>query len=230
MLIIVKVIMINKILVVDDFDCASLATSQALKEVFTSEIVIAKCFDEAYLKIKRGLFDQVPYELLICNLSFKGQYGDTILNSGEKFIVAIKKIQPNIKIIVFSAENKSFRIKALFDKSNINAFVCKGRNSVPELIKAVQCVFNNNIKNSLFGLSNTLAERSILNIEEYDISLLKLLSLGLTLEEIGFDFRKTKTIPNGYSTIEKHVNKLKIDFGAKNTVHLVAIAKDIGLV
>lgn len=223
--------MINKILVVDNFDCASLATSQALKVVFTSEIVIANCFDEAYLKIKRGLFDhQAPFDLLICNLSFKNQFRDTILNSGEEFILDVKQIQPNIKIIVFSAENKSYRIKSLFNKSNINAFVCKGRNSVPELIKAVQCVINDTINNSLFGLSNTLAESSILNVEEYDISLLKLLSLGLTLEEIGFDFRKTKTIPNGYSTIEKHINKLKIDFGAKNTVHLVAIAKDIGLV
>jgi hypothetical protein len=38
-----------------------------------------------------------------------------------------------------------------------------------------------------------------------------------------------RIIPNG-SSIEKRINKLKIYFKANNNVHLIAIAKDLGLV
>ena len=152
------------------------------------------------------------------------------MNSGEEFIVAVKKIQPTIKTIVFSGENKSFRIKSLFNKSNINAFVYKGRNSIPELKNAVRSVITENKQNPLFGLSNALESRSLIEIEENDISLLKLLSYGFTIQEIAFDFKKTGIIPNGYSSIEKRINTLKIELRARNNVHLIAIAKDIGLV
>ena len=78
--------MFNKILVVDDFDGVSLVVGQALKEISSFEINNAKYFDEAYLKIKRGLFDHAPYDLLISDLSFKTKYRNTSLNSGEEFM------------------------------------------------------------------------------------------------------------------------------------------------
>ncbi len=182
--------MFNKILVVDDFDGVSLEVGQVLEEILTFEINNAKYFDEAYLKIKRGLLDNSPYDLLISDLSFKSGYSTGKFNSGEEFIVAVKKIQPKIKIIVFSAEAKSLRIKCLFDTSNINTFVYKGRNSIPELKKAIQGVFTEDTRNPIFGLSNALGDEALIEIEEYDISLLKLLSIGFTLEEIVSDFKK----------------------------------------
>jgi hypothetical protein len=47
--------MLNKVIVVDDFDGVSIAVSQALKEISTFEMSNAKYFDDAYLKIKRGI-------------------------------------------------------------------------------------------------------------------------------------------------------------------------------
>jgi hypothetical protein len=58
--------------------------------------------------------------------------------------------------------------------------------------------------------------------------LLKLLSNGYILEEISREFKNTGIIPNGSSSIEKRINKLKIYFKANNNVHLIAIAKDLG--
>ena len=37
-------------------------------------------------------------------------------------------------------------------------------------------------------------------------------------------------IPNGNSSLEKRINKLKTYFKASNNVHLIAITKDLGLV
>jgi hypothetical protein len=58
---------------------------------------------------------------------------------------------------------------------------------------------------------------------------LKLLSNGYILEEISKEFKNMGIIPNGSSSIEKRINKLKIYF-SNNNVHLIAIAKDLGLV
>jgi DNA-binding NarL/FixJ family response regulator len=222
--------MFNKVLVAEDFDSISITVGQALEELSVSEIHHAKYCDDALLKIKKALHDNVPYDLLISDLSFKTDHQENKLNSGDELIAAVKKIQPDIKTVVFSIEDKSFRIKSLFNEIGINAFVAKGRNSIPELKKAIQSVFNNNTKILSQELSHALRDNSLIEIETYDISLLKSLSKGLFLDEIALDFKKSDIIPNGSSSIEKRINKLKIFFKANNNVHLIAIAKDLGLV
>lgn len=222
--------MFHKVLVAEDFDSISITVGQALEELSVSEIHHAKYCDDALLKIKKALNDNVPYDLLISDLSFKTDHRENKLKSGDELIAAVKKIQPNIKTVVFSIEDKSFRIKSLFNDIGINAFVAKGRNSIPELKKAIQSVFNNNTKILSQELSHALRDNSLIEIETYDISLLKSLSKGLILDEIALDFKKSDIIPNGSSSIEKRINKLKVFFKANNNMHIIAIAKDLGLV
>jgi hypothetical protein len=50
------------------------------------------------------------------------------------------------------------------------------------------------------------------------------------MAQITSEFRNKGITPNGSSTLEKRVNSLKIYFKARNNAHLVAIAKDLGLV
>ena len=222
--------MFNKVLVSEDLDSISITVGQALAELSVSEIHHAKYCDDALLKVKKALHDNLPYDLLISDLSFKTDHRETQLNSGDELIAAVKKLQPNIKTIVFSIEDKSFRIKSLFNDLGINAFVSKGRNSIPELQKAIQSVFDNDSKILSPELSHALRDKSLIEIEAYDILLLKSLSKGLILDDISIDFKNSGIIPNGSSSIEKRINKLKIFFKASNNVHLIAIAKDLGLV
>jgi DNA-binding NarL/FixJ family response regulator len=222
--------MFNKVLVAEDFDSISITVGQALEELSVSEIHHAKYCDDAFLKVKKALLDDAPYDLLISDLSFKTDHRENKLNSGDELIAAVKKAQPDIKTVVFSIEDKSFRIKSLFNDLGINAFVSKGRNSIPELKKAILSVFNNDSKIISQELSHALRDKSLIEIETYDISLLKSLSKGLILDEIAADFKNSGIIPNGSSSIEKRINKLKIFFKANNNVHLIAIAKDLGLV
>ena len=167
---------------------------------------------------------------MISDLSFKQDHRENRLSTGEELIDAVKKIQSNIKTIVFSIEDKYFRIKSLFNNSGINAYVSKGRNSIPQLKNAVKNIFNSDEKIISAELSHLLKDKSVLEIEAYDISLLKLLSKGLILDEIALEFKNSEISPNGTSSIEKRINKLKIYFRASNNVHLIAIAKDLGLV
>jgi len=167
---------------------------------------------------------------LVSDLSFKTDHRENKLNSGDELIAAVKKVQPEIKIIVFSIEDKSFRIKSLFNNLSINAFVTKGRNSIPELKKAILEIFNNETNVLSPELSYALREKSLIEIETYDIEILKLLSKGYILDEISSEFKISGIIPNGSSSLEKRINRLKIYFKANNNVHLIAIAKDLGLV
>ena len=222
--------MFHKVLIAEDLDSISIAVVQALEEISILEIHHAKYCDDAFLKIKKALHDNQPYDLLISDLSFKPDHRENKLNSGEELIEAVKKVQPNIKTIVFSIEDKSFRIKSLFNNLGINAYVSKGRDSIPELKKSIQHIYNNEEIKPSAEISHALRDKSLFEIESYDISLLKSLSKGLTLEDISSEFKDSGIIPNGSSSLEKRINKLKIYFKASNNVHLIAITKDLGLV
>lgn len=222
--------MFNKVIVAEDLDSISIAVVQALEELSIGEIHYAKYCDDAFLKIKKAIIEDTPYDLLISDLSFKTDHREDELKSGEELIAAVKKVQPSIKTIVFSIEDKSFRIKSLFNNLGINGYVSKGRNSIPELKKAILGIFNDDKTILSPELSYALSDKTLLEIESYDIELLKLLAQGFILDEISLNFKKMEIIPNGSSSIEKRINKLKIYFKANNNVHLIAIAKDLGLV
>ena len=222
--------MFNKVLIAEDLDSISIAVIQALEELSIVEIHHSKYCDDAFLKIKKALHDEVPYDLLISDLSFKPDHRENRLMSGEELIQAVKKIQPAIKTIVFSIEDKSYRIKSLFQNIGINAYVSKGRDSIPELKKAIHRIYNNKEIELSAEVAYALRDKSLFEIEAYDITLLKSLAKGFTLDDISSEFKDSGIIPNGSSSLEKRINKLKIYFKASNNVHLIAITKDLGLV
>ncbi|MNE34274.1 Response regulator receiver domain protein [compost metagenome] len=222
--------MFQKVLIAEDLDSISFSVVQVLQELSVAEIHHAKYCDDAFLKIKKAIYDNAPYDLLISDLSFKTDHRENKLGSGEELVEAVKKEQPTIKTIVFSIEDKSFRIKSLFNNFGINAYVSKGRNSIPELKKAIERIYANEEKIVSAELSHALRDKSLFEIESYDIALLKLLSKGNTVEEIETEFKDSGITPNGNSSLEKRINRLKIYFKANNNVHLIALAKDFGLV
>jgi len=222
--------MFKKVIVSEDLDSINMAVIQAMEALSIPEIQHAKYCDDAYLKIRKAQTEKAPFDLLITDLSYKADHRENKLNSGEELIAAVKKAQPDIKVIVYSIEDKSYRVKSLFDTLGIDGYIMKGRNSIPELQKAIQAVYKTDEKILSPELSHVLMDKSLLEIETYDIELLKLLSKGLILDEIGMQFKNAKITPNGTSSIEKRINKLKIYFKANNNVHLIAMAKDLGLV
>ncbi|WP_281322495.1 response regulator [Flavobacterium aestivum] len=222
--------MFKKVLIVDDIDFNDIAAVQVLEELEVPEIAFSKYCDDALLKIKKAYKDNEPYQLLISDLSFKVDHRENTLNSGEELIAVVKQLFPEIKIIAFSIEDKSYRIKSLFDKYKINGFVMKGRSSIAELKKAVEVVYEDTQNYLSPELNHILRDKTVNEIDNYDIQLMKYLSKGVAQENMEATFKEAGITPNSKSTIEKRINKLKIYFKANNTTHLVAIAKDLGLV
>lgn len=222
--------MFTKVLIVDDIDFNDAGAVQVLKGLEINEIEYSKYCDDALLKIKKAQQENQPYQLLISDLSFKEDHRNEKLKSGEELILVVKKLFPDIKVIAFSIEDKAYPIKNLFDKHNINGYVIKGRNTMIELKKAIETVFDNNQKFLSPELSHILQDKTVNEIDDYDIQLLQQLSQGVPQESMDLKFLALGISPNSKSTIEKRISKLKIYFKANNTVHLVAIAKDLGLV
>lgn len=222
--------MFKKVLVAEDLDSISIAVIQVLEDLKIPVIDHVKYCDDGLLKIKKAVNENRPYDLLITDLSFKADHRKTNLLSGDELIEAINHVQPKLKKIVFSIEDKSYRIKTLFNELGINAYVSKGRNSIQELKIAIERVLNNEERILSSDLDFNFSDKSLIEIESYDISILQLLAQGFILESISSEFKANSITPNGTSSIEKRINKLKIYFKANNNVHLIAIAKDFGLV
>lgn len=222
--------MFSKVIIAEDIDSVSSSIINTLKELNIAEKQSAKYCDEAFTKIQKAIHDNKPYELLITDLSFKEDHVENKLKSGEALIEAVKKIQPDIKIIVLSIEEKTFRIKNLFKKYGIHSFVLKGRNSIPELKKAIEMVFEGEERYVAPNLNYILQNKMVHEIDDYDIQLLLLLSYGVPQEKMEERFVDLGIKPSSKSSIEKRINKLKTYFKANNTIHLVAITKDLGLI
>jgi DNA-binding NarL/FixJ family response regulator len=221
--------MFKKVLIAEDLDSISLAVHKTLQTLKISEIVHVKYCDDAVLQIKKAINDNQPFDLLITDLSFKSDHRKVSLTSGEDLIENAKKIQPNLTVLVYSIEDKTFRIKQLFDNLNINAFVLKGRKSLRELETAIPIIFKENNSYISPELQGILMQKNSFEIDDFDISLIRQLSLGIPQDAMEVKFKELGISPNSKSTIEKRLGKLKDHFKANNTVHLIAIAKDLGI-
>ncbi len=222
--------MFTKVLIADDIDFNDLGAAHVLNELGVNEVQYTKYCDDAVLKLKRAALNEVPFDLLISDLSFKSDHQANQLNSGQELIEAVKSIFPNLKIIVFSIEDRPHCVKALFDDLKINGYVLKGRNTMYDLKVAVQNAYANQSNNVSPELWSLMQQHPSTEIDAYDVILLKKLSLGVSQEQMEQVLKLEGIAPHSKSSIEKHLNKLKIYFQAKNAVHLVAITKDLGII
>ena len=221
--------MFKKVLIVDDHDDINNGVLNVLKVFGIQNILKSQYCDDALLKIKKADFDNEPIDLLITDLSFKEDHRDNKITSGEALIEILRKSYKQLPIIVYSMNDQLQKVRLLINTYHENAYVCKDRKGSLELAKAIEAVYNNNQFLSP-QVQQALSPKSNLEIDDYDIKLIKQLSFGLSKEQISDLFKKENINPSGLSSIEKRQNKLFIQFKANNATHLVAIVKDLGLI
>ena len=221
--------MFKKVLVSDDLDCINQGVISVLSTLNIENITQVAYCDDAFLQIEKAIWDNTPFELLITDLSFVADHREQKYPSGEVLISALKQKHPQLKIIAYSVEDKLQKVRTLMSDHNLDAYVCKGRHGLEQLTLAIQDVFNG--KNYLSPqVQNALNKKLSVEISDYDIEILKLLSLGLSQKEISVSFTENNLTPFSLSSIEKKISKLCDHFKANNTTHLVAIVKDLGLI
>jgi DNA-binding NarL/FixJ family response regulator len=222
--------MFEKVLVVEDCDLINSGIEAALDEISIREVdSIAYC-DEVFLKIKEASLNGEPYHLMISDLSFQNDGTPQKLKCKEDLIQKIRHNFPDLKIIIFSVEDTSYRIQHLYNNLKIQGYVWKNRNGLQELKKAIHSIFISDEFYISPDLNSTIHPRKPLEITDFDIFLILNLSKGFPQEEISNKLKQNGIKPSSISVVEKRLKFLKGHFNAKNPTHLVAIAKDLGLI
>ncbi len=221
--------MFKKALIAEDADFMSSGIKSALKSIKIPVIEYAKYCDEAFLKLKNAMLINEPFDLLISDLSFLENLNPQRLSCGEDLIKETKELQPSIKTIIFSVEDKAHRVQNLCDVLKIDAYVSKHVNGERELKEAIPIVFNNGFFISP-RLKPALQVKEDFEITDYDVSLLLYLSKGLEQKDISEKLKTKKISPSSISSIEKRLKLLKENFNANNPTQLIAITKDFGLI
>jgi DNA-binding NarL/FixJ family response regulator len=221
--------MFQKVLIVDDHDIVNDGVSKILSDLGISNIHKSLYCDDANLKIKRAKLDNLPFDLVITDLSFKEDHRDCVLKSGEDLVKKLRSEQDNLAIIVFSQEDHFQTVRTLMLTCGANGFVWKSREGNKELVKAIENVYNGKQFLSQH-VERALQQKEDTEITDYDIELVKQLSLGLSQTEISEYFKSQNISPSSVSSVEKRLNKLKDQFRASNAIHLVTLMKDAKLI
>lgn len=221
--------MFTKVLVSEDMEDINKGVYTLLNELGVSEIHQVQYCDDAYLRIKKAVLDDEPFQLLITDLSFKSDHREQKISSGKELVKVAKQQCPDIKIIVYTVEDRLQKVRTLMNDYKVDAYVCKSRRGLAELLKGITLAYNNE-KYLSPEVANALSSQNELEIDNYDIELVRQLSLGQSQEEISIYFKNNNISPSSLSSLEKRLNKLRIQFKANNAIHLVAIVKDLGLI
>lgn len=221
--------MFKKVLVVDDIDSMNHAVASVLNEFKIEQVEYAQYCDNAYIKAKKAIQDSEPFDLLICDLSFKSDHRKVKIASGKDLIAILKKEDPDLKVIVNSIEDHPHTVKALWDSGNIEAYVCKDRQGMKELKDAIFSVSRGKTYNSP-RIERSLKQGNLIILNDFEINLLRHVSNGLTHQEIQENFKENQISPSSKSAIEKRLKELREDFNAKTTPHLIGLLKDLKLI
>lgn len=220
--------MFEKVLIAEDYESASISVQRSLKDLEVKNTYFTHYCDDAYDLVQKSIVDNKPFDLLITDLSFEEDGKIQKLKSGNDLINEVRKIAPDLKILVFSSEKRPQMIKTLFDDFYIDGFVSKGRLDVQDLKKAIGLVYKDEKHISQENLVN-LRKRETIELTTLQYHILKLVSEGLLQKNISEVLKEKNIKPNGQSTIEKTISQLKENFDAKSNEHLVAMCKDMGI-
>lgn len=221
--------MFKKVLIAEDHEMINISVQRTAEELKIPVVDHVHYCDDAVEKIKKSFRENSPYDLLITDLYYDTDHREQQLKDGREMVKEIKKIHPTIKIIFFSAENKSGIIDSLFNEYQINGYVRKGRNDGKELKKAITTVFNGN---NFLALE---AQQDIKKLNSYeftsfDVTVISLLAQGIMQKNIPTYLANNNITPNSISTIEKRLNILKEELGITNNEQLIAFCKDLGII
>lgn len=221
--------MFKKILIAEDHESINLSVQKTLEDLNIPNVDYVYYCDDALAKIQKSIRENEPYDLLITDLYYEEDHREQNIKDGKELIQKVKKIQPSLKVIVFSAEHKSGIIDSLFKEYHINGYVRKARNDSKELKKSIASVYINENYLSL-DLKQEVKKLNHYEFSAYEITLVSLLSKGVLQKNIPDLLQEKDIRPYSLSSVEKKLNSLKEDLQVTSNEQLVAFCKDLGII
>lgn len=220
--------MFSKILIAEDHESSNFSVQKVLEELKIPVIDHVYYCDDAFSYFKKALKAET-YDVIITDLSFEEDHRKQLIKNGRELIKSCRDLDPDVKVIVFSAEHRVGVIDMLFKELQINGFVRKARSDSKELKKAMDAIYENEIYIS-HDLQLPVKSMNTLEFSNYDIILLQLLSDGVLQKNIPEILQKRDIHPNSLSSVEKRMNAMKLALTVKNNEQLIANCKDLGII
>jgi two-component system capsular synthesis response regulator RcsB len=221
--------MIGRVLIAEDHESASISVRKTLEDLGITDSKYTFYCDDAFLLAKKAIENDESFDLLITDLSFEEDHRKQKISGGLELIFAVKEIQPDIKILVFSAESNPAVLDALFKELKINAYVRKARHDVKDLKLALEAIKKNKIYLAE-ELKKTVKQKNVYEFTPFDITLISLLSKGTLQKDIPTYLQNMDIKPSGLSSVEKRLNFMKEALGFTKNEQLVAHCKDFGII
>ena len=217
--------MFKKVLIAEDHEHANISVRKTLDDIGITKREFRTYCDDALALVQIAIRQDQPFDLLITDLSFDEDSNKQELAGGKELIKAVKAVQPDLKIIVFSLENNINLVDELFDDLHIDAFVRKARYDVDDLKRAIDAAANNKKYRSADLVRRKRIENSY-DFKAFDIQILTLLCAGTPQKNIPAYLHENNIKPSGLSSVEKRLNAIKTSLNISSNEQLIAYCKD----
>ncbi len=221
--------MITKVLIAEDQESANIAVQKTLEELNITNFEQVFYCDEALDRITRAASTDRSYDLLITDLYFEPDGHKQTLTGGIDLIAAVRQVQPDLKILVFSAESKAAAIELLYNQYDIDGYVRKARNDAKDLKQAISELSQHRryFPRHIMQLINS---KNAYDFSDYEITIISLLADGMLQKDIPAYLQKQQIKPSGLSSLEKKLNQMKEALSFTKNEQLVAFCKDKGII
>ena len=158
-----------KILIVDDHQLIIQGLLCSLEEVGDFEVVTTSDCDHA-LQLIKAVEKSAPFQVVFTDLSFDNTTKETILNSGEALIKAIRVNEIQIKVAVITGHTETSRVYSVISNLKPNAYLLKSNCEAAEIGFAIQKMLKNEYYYSHI-IHQKIIRRKIAQIKIDDVSL-----------------------------------------------------------
>lgn len=220
--------MIKKVLIAEDHESANISVQKTLEILEVEEVDKVYYCDDALLKITHAKKAGKPYDLLICDLYFEPDGRAQKITGGARLIPAVRDVQPELKVLIFSAENKPAVIDSLFKNHFIDGYVRKARNDAKELQVAFEKISRNQ-QHYPRHLADLVKHQHSYNFTDLDVLIISLLAEGVPQKNIPEELAKHQ-IKASLSKVEKSLKQMKEVFEYTKNEQLIVFCKDMGII
>ncbi|OCX54267.1 transcriptional regulator [Mucilaginibacter sp. PPCGB 2223] len=217
--------MFQSALIVEDHQSSNQWIQQILKDLGVMTVKYAYYCDDALLMLKRALEDNTPFDLLLTDLSFDEDGRVQQLRNGAMLIEAAKNLQPDLRVLVFSAEPDPAVVGNLFKQLDINGYVHKGRRDMTDLKTAVEYIHQHK-KFVPAEFQQAVRSKNAHDFSTYDIQIISLLAQGTLQKNIPAILQQSGAKATSLSSVEKRLNQIRETLGFTKNEQLVAYCKD----
>lgn len=220
--------MIEKVIIAEDQESANLSVQKTVEEMRIKHIDHVFYCDDALNRIQTAKQKGRPYDLLITDLYFEADGTFQKIGGGFDLISSVRTIQPEIMVLIFSAEKRPATIDMLFKNYEIDAYVRKARHDARELKTAME-VLSKGQRYYPQGLAQLIKQTNAYEFTDFDINILRLLSQGYQQKEMPDYLKQHNIEPSSLSSIEKRLNQIRDEFGFSKNEQLVLFCKETGI-